>query len=865
MLDAQPAELLCALGIGRSDDDLVAAAKLCGGIANLDALSGRNPSATEVACGWKTYLDVARSARPDPSGDAELLVLLLVRRALVIANRDRRTMQGALGGHRLNWFGTWREVNLRTAGRLYAHGLRRSRDSGDGSAGIAMTLAQQCWQVIEPLDDSLSEAQRRNWRGMRGSARLFLARRDAVARDTLLRGAVEDFGIAEQCGDRTPQHFQMLAEANILLFTVDRDDALLTDADAVFERARCNGAESAEVIAQRGELLFVRGTRAQAVADAGDATGTGPDEPPEAPSGFVDHLESHQKTALRAASAAFDASALWYSMAIDQFAQRGLDAEVFCVRRGQSLQRSATTRHRLGKPDGRRLDDALADLCRVEREGAKIRSDYWPRALCAKARQLIRGDDPVSLDEAAELVERARIYAQQFVDAEENVFQRVVRLGREIELRQAIRDEDDASARRVLDDEEFVAVSPVAPLIYAARLLCGVAPSVDDDDRLRVEQIVNRLESTARQSRSGLRVFAASHAGTLLHLTTVSESVDTTDPAVLERVYALFKLADQEASSMQTCYQFARAASRLARRVAKGATVEMHARAVELIGETIGALKSLAVDLDATCATPTGPQDDWFAPDLVDPESDLGATWFEPKVIASLLGDSHLRRDALSPSRDDLDDAITWLQRSIDLGNDSPACLGTLGDAHLRHGKRRRDPVALQRGIDLKTAARERLLAADIDVARENFSASASAAAMIWRITDDPASYESAADLAMRAEASDPSWPWPLLQLADWQLQMSPSAIDSRATHPTSRRFRRLAPRHCGCSCAMAAPTRFGPKPASEPLPTRSSSRRCWAAAAVPTYFRTRTGSFRLRWCSSPSTTSPRASTNGDG
>ncbi|MBB3606628.1 hypothetical protein FHT40_006319 [Mycolicibacterium sp. BK556] len=778
ILDGEPRELLRALGLLARDEDLMTAAAKCGGVQLLDELSGARPLATTAAQGWKAYLDGARSSRAQ-HGEPELVALLMVRRALVIANRDRSAMRTALWEHRFNWRNTWREVNLVTGGRLYGHGLRRSRTRGDRHGAVAMTLALECWQVIEEADESLPDKKRRDWRGMRGSAQMFLARHDEVGREPLLRGAINDFGIAERCGDLTPQHFQMLAEAHTLLYSATKDDALLDEADAVFSRARSAAAESAEVIAQRGELLFVRGVRAQDLAD-GDDDGTDAGHEPSA----MYSLGPERETALRGAATAFDSSALWYTLAISRLPVPAEKAEVFCVRRGQSLQRSAAARRRMAQSPGladsarrrfdtsseHRLEAALTDLGRVEGERAKIRSDYWPRALCAKARRLIRSSVPEALDEAAVLVRRAREYSLEYVDPDHAVQQRTTVLGHEVDLRRCIRDGDIGGLRRALQDSDVIVAVPITPLIYAARLLCSAAESLKDDDRDLVEQVVSRLESAVAQTHGGQRAFAASHAATLLHLLNGPEATHDADASALERTYAMFKLADDEASSTRSSYHAARAASRLARHIARSGTVEMHARAVELMGASITALRVIAVDLEISQHERAGASadaDDWLTIGTEADDISAASMHLEPHVVASLLGDNHLRREALRPSRDDLDEAITWLERSIALGNDSAACKGVLGDAYIRHGKRRRDPNALRRGMDLKTAAREQLEDEQAAVARENFSASAGAGALVWRITGEPASYATAIELAIRAEAADPTWPWPLLQLAE--------------------------------------------------------------------------------------------------
>jgi hypothetical protein len=131
-------------------------------------------------------------------------------------------------------------------------------------------------------------------------------------------------------------------------------------------------------------------------------------------------------------------------------------------------------------------------------------------------------------------------------------------------------------------------------------------------------------------------------------------------------------------------------------------------------------------------------------------------------VLESRLGECHVRVHAVVGTDDSAAAALTHLARSYRHGNRSPELLGLAGDVFYRRGRTHRRLEDLHNAVLLKRRAREAG-----STARENWSVSAAAHRSIYEISGELSDLAVAISLAVASSDTDPSWPWPLFQLAD--------------------------------------------------------------------------------------------------
>jgi len=790
-------QVLASLAINFSDDDLHCAGMFVGSLGRLNALLEPSCDPDVVADSWKAYLDVSRE-HSQPQG-AQLTGVLIALLAILEGfsgdkhRRDRLTR--SLHKHQLGWLGSWRELNIRLAGQLYAHTGRLSQEADYLTTEKVYHEALTSWSVVEALDAKGSVAQRRIWRGMRGVARLWLARRHVEPLDYLL-GAHNDFIVAFKSGDTSPQHFVLHTEAVQRLWQALGDDAYLQMAVDIMGTAVAAGVQTPELDAARGDIMFARGLRALSAAGAPPDGHDGPERLQESVE-LLDGLEGDESSvgqhgavannetpvtfplAAHAAASAFRAGTKWYTKSLRQITP-GSDLHViWTVRRGQAAIREAHAFRLLGRPQFDRsrraaLQLAIVDLGICENPETSIHGPYWPWAVLEIVRFNLRDNPHTGLDENADLVRRGLAYAEAQLPVTDSKRLRLQHLDLEIRLRIATEQGDLAALRTNLASactDGHVRV-PASPLIYGARAIALDFPedgsTIPEDDLALILTVVERLESEALRSPTGHRRFLASHAVTLLVLASARSSLST-DRSMLKRIYDLARTAADADPALEdplTMARRARAAMRYARSLTSSDLEDEKIDAVELYAESIDLFERIVARGDRIWFSLTDQlpaSGDLLEDGAVSAESTAALVFPGEADMTSLLAEAYLRRDSLVRSIRDVDAAIRNFERSREVGNDSHQLLGLLADAYYRAGRRRRDPAALRRCVSLKHDARN----SGSEPAREAYSVAASAAHALWKLTDDPGDYRTAISLASWAAAVDPAWPWPPLQLAE--------------------------------------------------------------------------------------------------
>jgi hypothetical protein len=788
--------VLASLAINFSDDDLHIAGMFVGGLGRLNALLEPSCDPDVVADAWKAYLDASRwQSEQGPQLTGSLIALLAILEECTGGERRRDQLNRSLRKHQLGWLGSWREINVRLAGQLYAHTGRLMKIDDYLTIEKVYHEALWSWSVVEALDAKGSTAQRRIWRGMRGMARLWLARGDSEPVDILL-AANDDFTVAFQNGDTSPQHFVLHAEVVQRLHQVLGDDAYLQMAKEIMSAAVAAGAQTPELDAARGEIMFARGLRALSVAGAPSADDSNieslaesvellhelaDDEPRAGHHGNVADkgIPGTLLLAVHAAASAFRAATMWYTKGLQQITASSDRYLIWTVHRGQAASREAHALRLLDRPQFDRsrrvaLDLAIADLGVCENPETPIHGPYWPWAVLEIVRLNLRDSPHTGLEENADLVRRGLAYAEAQLPVTDITSIRLRYLDLEIRLRIATEVGDLAVLRANLasacSDGDFRV--PATPLIYAARAIALDLPAaggpIPEDDLALVLAVVQRLESEASSSTTGHRRFLASHAVTLLVLASGRSSLST-DRSMLRRIHDLARAATDADPALEdplTMAQRARAAMRYARSLASSNLQDEKIDAVEFYSESIDLFERIVTRADRIWFSLTDQlpaSDDLFEDGAVSAETAPAMALPSEADMTSLLAEAYLRRDSLVRSIRDVEAAVRNFERSRAAGNHSHQLLGLLADAYYRAGRRRRDPAALRRCISLKHEARE----SGSDPAREAYSVAASAAHALWKLTGDPDDYRTAVSLASWAAAVDPAWPWPPLQLAE--------------------------------------------------------------------------------------------------
>lgn len=616
-------------------------------------------------------------------------------------------LKSAMKQEKLGYLRTLMEVDLQLGGRSYHVG--RSLVGHDPDSLPGRYLLREAVDLLVGVagveDDRFPVEVRKAFQGQISSALVMLARRaDPSEVLALLQHADKHSRIAEQCGDRSAEHFAYRAEIGLRRFAVSVEEQHLRDAEAA----------TAGVEAMRNKRLAVASADVAAEYAFLHEVGRGPITPylTKAEALYADALAINDPDSVQ-------------------------DGYVL-ARRGQLryLEYRAATDDR-GRRDAGILELALRDL--LDPRAVRHRHDGTVvQALLDRARVKARRDDisGASDDHAlARLLLPASawpLHEQQF---------RVAEL--EAEISAAFGRDDLDELKAVLLK---VAALPEGAPVPAAWMARGCRPLIlslqADEWRPVVSQVLDRLEldSDHPALTPSARRYVAGHSALLAWFL----SRQTEDIPGLRRTVHLYRLsfdAIDERPGVDALANCGAASLILAKLLLKGDEDDGE----EAAGLLADGVEWLSLALERAAESPTAVRHE-----------------FSPMIVHSKLGESALRLYPITPTAELLRLAVDHLSTARELGQDAPELLGLLADAYYRRGSRNSDEGDLGRSIELK----DQVFSAGHEQ-RENRSVAAAAALRLFRLTTRPIFLTEAAVRALQASVCDPQWPWAVLQLAE--------------------------------------------------------------------------------------------------
>ena len=400
------------------------------------------------------------------------------------------------------------------------------------------------------------------------------------------------------------------------------------------------------------------------------------------------------------------------------------------------------------------------------------------------------------------------------------LLRRVEVLMLEAGLRSALEKRSIAALKKLLLAALAVDDEPIhgGVLAHAARVLATDAPETTEPSLLmevsvRLEMQMNKVQRSHRRS------FLASHSASLAVLAMRGRE----DLEELSRIHRLYSQAVEEASTLNAILlrHNGVAAMRVGKVLANGAETDRDA-AEDLFREAAGLLiRALTEDAEAGAAADASSSREnldsayeehlQLEPDELDPAeieiedrritrgttltdegavlqpgstlTDIGSylqIGIDPENIAwlqvgdaaapnlrragleSRLGEIHMRLYTLAGKDEDATNALSHFQASVASGNTSHHLVGLVADVYYRRGQANRSSADLATALMLKSQARERG-----GEARENWSVSANAYAILFATSRDIRFLAGAIVCAAFAAKADPNWAWPLFQLAE--------------------------------------------------------------------------------------------------
>jgi tetratricopeptide (TPR) repeat protein len=553
--------------------------------------------------------------------------------------------------------------------------------------------------------------------GMRGVAHLLLARgSDVIARPQLLAYASEDLARSRQLGDRSPQHFEYEIEVLLRLNQAEPSDHLLATAEELLAGV---DVASRRLAYNAGDLALTRGVSAMSHEHYEDAARN-----------FSEAIERYAK-GLDIAPRKFDMS----------------DDELV-AKRGYARLRAFNATVESGSADYRQLENAISDL---ERGTPDPHSGAFalPEALLWRAQRHRR-------DGHHDLAIRDLDRALGFPPA--------TRIPEALDVRRRI-EVALAECRveaAIVHGEGSVLESALAALIEADPSADPSIPVLAAGVRSLVEMrtLTDRVPQTIRAAAAQMkrlmarphcvgpvRGFAASYAaGTLMRLG------DYLELSELREACCLYTEA-VELSEGPLAPELLGLAADVKLKLAKVLLASNSA-----LEEPRGLLEDACVGFG------------WAIE-----RSENASAQFQAQVAHSKLGEALLRLNSLTGQAALAEQARDHLERSRQLGNDAPELLGLLGDCYYRLGRSQRRIDHLRRAAELKIEARraaESSASHDVSL-RENWSLTARILGEIWQFSGDIDALGGAIEAACSAHSVDPSWPWPLFQLASFARERS--------------------------------------------------------------------------------------------
>lgn len=567
------------------------------------------------------------------------------------------------------------EVNLQLGSRLYHYGWNRlATDENDGRAALVGSIG--AFDRAESLQARLPQRARLGLLGMRGAARVALARRDDERGEEIARAA-NDLREAEELGDTSCAHFAFLAEAEIELARLGSAPA--SRAGDTLARASAHGCKTRELELLNAEAAGRRGFELVEAERPGEARQF------------------------------FQTAVAQCELARELPSPPGPSDSLITSRRGRWLLQVAFLQSDLPMRQ-RMLEEAIGDL-RVGGAGGSS----LPRGLIALA-EIAREDSDWKL--VSELLSEASgvVASGREVDARLRVH--LERMLLEAEVWAALDSESAADAVPAIEqmvDPESGSVS-LAALSHGLKEIATLIP----EDRLhsycaRAAEIA-RSESQDPALSRATRAFAASHGANLIWRVGRMRDADgaTTAADFYREAIELHEEPPAELlSNAGECFlAVARSLGRSAAAQAAEAAfvlddaVDCLSRALNAPVHTVpyGVVRSMLGDaLSRRYVWSRDPADaDAAILQLTEARDDA-----DTRRVDDLLGNVYYRRGRRLGSADDLRKAIEFKEAAHDAGGQARENRSLCAAAHLCLYELEREPSQLESAVKLAAQAVE--------------------------------------------------------------------------------------------------------------------------------------------------------------
>jgi len=648
-----------------------------------------------------------RATRSAPRDQDEVWIVLLYLFRSRFA-RYTSELKAALQAAGMGLMRTRIEVDLQLGGRCFHLGRKLIVHDADSLPGkFLLNETVELLTEVSRIEQRLPENVRRAYHGQIATSLAILSRRsDPGSVEDILRKAGHHSQIAEKLGDYTEEHFAYRAEIDLRLFGVTRDESILEQAQRAIRKSPSFQAKK------------LRAVSADVTAELG----------------FSRIRNGNFDTGLRLLR---DAEHEYVDALTADVPDDVQDGYLLAKRAQVRNQLYRVTQDPYGRRDWRLLNLALTDWL-DPRAADHLHPETVAIALLDRARVRTRKND---LDGASDDRRLARAVLRNSSSEQTELKLRAAEL--EGAARNAIAGRELSRVRELVDEITKLpsnAPIPAATLAQACKLLILTSPESEwhpliqrSLDRLEIDLEHPSLTATARRRIAG-------HAALLgWFLVRRSDHLEQ-----LRRVIQLYRLsfaAMDDPASIDALSNAGAAALTLAKKLLHGDDAD----AEEAAGLLADAVSWLTTALQRATANPALARED-----------------FNPMIVHSRLGEATLRFYPVTGDVTLLDTAIENLQTARDLGQDAAQLIGLLGDSYYRRGSRRKDCRDLEEALTLKDEAYQ-----VGEPTRENRSVAAATALRMFQLSNDRELLDQAALRALEATSCDPTWPWPILQLAE--------------------------------------------------------------------------------------------------
>lgn len=680
--------------------------------SSLDSLYLASPS-IDLAKLWKRLLTHSGQNLFKSEDDVWIWALATFRE---LFRHPTPELSAQLRSEYLNLTRTKIEIELRLGGRLYEQG---KSSLGRGNILLARLRLAECIacfgrveELARNLRGPLPDPIKMKFLGMKGVAMLFLARGETAGPNPpveKLTNAVHNLTLSGTLGNRGGEFYEYLGECYLRLYDATHIWRWLEQLQNCLQGAIAKGVDGRVMRSYAAEVLLRRA--------------------------FIAANETKWNDAIKD----FAAAEVGFSVAYALPDEHSISDSYLSARRAICLVKLYTSYHQL---DGSNKEEYLEAAIQHGRQikGAEL-PFYNPLPLALDLRANLLNDRHEHRRALNDLLEAVNISSS----ANPDTIAILNRAKVELAATSVWVGVEESNQRMVRSGCESLIATPssenlpVAPLAHGVRYLMGLETSES------FEAIVPFVLAAAAKIRGALvassdkpRSFAATHAASLFKV--VADR--TGEPDLWAQALELYRDVI-ESGQGQVAAEVYSLASDVARQLAKSLLNRGH--------------EDIALGLleDAR---------DW-ATRVLNSLAEWTPSTLEilvPKVLHSKLGEIYLRLHALAAIANYIEKAIFHLSKSLELGNDSPALIGILGDAYLRRGRILDNEKDLCEAVRLKQVAWKKG-----GHSRENRSSSCAALLRLWRLTSEPSYIPKAVRAASEAIESDPSWPWPYFQLGE--------------------------------------------------------------------------------------------------